>query len=282
MAINSTTSVRVVAALLGLVFFVSTVFNFGGCHSNNVPTATPQIVLDGPDITGIGEMLEYKATVKNTSEKVYLQWGVVKDGKEADYRISKEGSVLIGSGASPGKLLVIVNGVIVKRKYLVLNEVQELNPAFHTVTIGGDVPPNPLPPPAPTPDPGPTDGKYKIARLVYNTFNSSVTNKGTEVVDGVETPIRVIVAKSVANNYTTIAQSIDNNEFGTIVQIFTKLKELNTPCVTKYTGMDEEYTVYDKNIQAYIYQLFTNKTLGPVSDYADLFREIATGLNSIK
>jgi hypothetical protein len=261
MAVNNNLT-RVAAAVLGCVLLVVSVVD------RHPPSNSAEVTINGPETTGIGEILEYEAVVKNTNNELITQWDVVKDDQPANYKVIGN-SILIGSGAKSGKVLIIFNGAVLSRRYVFWTNVEKIPPVFKLVTINGT--PEPPPVPDPTPIPAPMDGKYGIASLVYKTYNNFLTGSN-----------RVSLATALAKNYNTVADSITNGELSTVAAIFKKLKDLNSPIVQSFPDLSGPYLDYDKIIQNYIYQLFTNNKLGPVEDYAGLLNEIAGGLKAVK
>lgn len=139
-------------------------------------------------------------------------------------------------------------------------------------------PPSPQPPvpgpvpPVPAPTPGPVDGRFHVARAVW------------DVAKAVASPDRVSEAKQIALNFRTVAADVRGGKLnGSLLKpqwmaISGALGTVNKPIVDKQPA----WKAAADQLADKIAELYGDDRLKSNADWADLFEEIATGLEAVK
>ena len=235
----------------------------------STPTVAFSVQINGPTSVNPGDFPDFTVTTKNlswfNSSPVY-QWDLLEaSAGEVPFKQLKTNQITFGV-APVAKQYYLVTTVNSYRNYLVYGYQEPLGIYVTPIAVNGGGPaPNPGPPPLPPTIP---DGKFAISTVSYGSF-PSVTNK-------------VAVANAIKSNYQGVAAAVRANTVGSLQDLFNKIKDANT-ATEKFYSLDVTAMVpFDSALKKRIYDLYNAKQLVKLTDYADLFDEIALGLNYIK
>lgn len=165
---------------------------------------SPALVIDGPVTSQLGDILEYKASVKDSGwflDKVVYQWKVLNNVGEVKVTQMSDDHIFFPAGLTAGKDYVVCSATL-EENYIVWTNVVPLDMRIVPVQIGGVTPgptppgPNPPVPPAPTPTPV-TDKLWAVAifdntQAVSLTKDQLAVHNGTEEMQGLLKPFDVI------------------------------------------------------------------------------------------
>lgn len=245
----------------------------------------PPLVVQGVDNpTPYGELVDLTIVDFKPSEdlvSIQYSWKVLAPDANGSYsdkkkvRVSADHkNVVFAAGLQRTEILAIVNGAytFVKKdkdgKILAVTTVQS-DMTVVRINVGAGPLPPPGPGPGPTPPPGPVtppDGKFKLAKVALD--NLSLVNS----------PTKVAVAKALASSYRKVATDIAGGKVADLGAAYKALKEGNQAALVGAGGSVEDWQNWDNTVRKQVYSLYLNKQLPNLTDYVDVFNEIASGL----
>lgn len=212
-------------------------------------------------------------------------WKVLdlSDGKEKRVR-EDGGSIFFGSGIVPKryKVYCAVTYLYAKKD----KDGHITSAATRTVLLSADLtvgepgpgpkppepgpgpkPPGPGPkPPGPDPKPVP-DGRFQLARLAVE--------EGGKITD----THRAAVARAMAGVYRSMAAAVAAGTIKNDAELLKKTREMNDARVAEVAeGAAAPWGPFTKVLGDRLFQLYQDKKLKSLSDYADAWKEIAEGL----
>jgi hypothetical protein len=269
------TSCRTKIALLFLLLFSQ--YSFGQFQP---PPTTDQKILGAENPIPLGELVDLSLSplpkLEHLAGSSYTWLVLDSDGTEKKFRPYENG-IFFGAGVHPKKMKVLcaVSYLFILKK----DEKQEavVKTFFLTATVViGDPPPTPPGPgPGPTPPvpPGPTpplpDGKFGLAKKVYEL--------------GARVPAADRKAGSaLASAYRGISAAIAAGTIKTPEDSLQKVKEANNAALQRIGVGKEGWIPFFTELQTIVFDLYASRKLNSVGDFAEAFNEIANGLEYIK
>lgn len=253
--------------------------------------AADKFVVPKHEVTGaenvipVNELIILKAGLAEPKPKylheVQYNWLVFADGKEKKNVLVFPDNTTIGFGRGSAKqmhALLVINYLYVVREnddpVSKITEVAQRSSGIIYIDIKLDGsnpnPPNPPIPPGPV-DPEFPDGKFKLAKVVYDLANSKVPQAN-----------RVKGAHAMATATAGISSAIRAGALREPAEILTKLKDANNNAL-KNAGVDvSDWDEFGLAFQDKLVELYRANKLKVASDYADVFDEVAIGLNKVK
>lgn len=206
-----------------------------------------------------------------------VSWQVFDGGTPKRVRSSGDG-IFFGAGVQPKKMLVIaaVSYLFVTKDADKIIDAQVRN-ALLTVELQIGQP-EPLPGPGPRPGPGPSpaptptlpEGRFGLAKTLYELANAKAAGdkaKGAAVL---------------AASFESLASAVAAGAYKTNDAILKATREANNGALMQ-AGIDvTEWDIFGQELQKVLYDLYKNKKLATPEDYSDAWKEIATGLRAVK
>jgi hypothetical protein len=193
-------------------------------------------------------------------------WRIFDGNNEKVLEGSNTETVMFGSGIAKKTLKVYcaVSQVFKDGSSKVFLLIKDLN-------IGDAPGPGPGPGPTPTPDPTFPDGRFQLSKFIYDASKT------------VNSPEREREARALSNAINGVASAISAGTIKTPDDALIKCKEANRTALQaispdSITRWEPTFTA----LQDRLYQLYTERKINTVSDFADAFREIAVGLNGVR
>lgn len=255
------------------IFFLNILF-LAGCVADAVPVpdVPPAIVTGAEKPVPVGELVTLTVSPNafpSNIINVHYEWKIIDStGTKKVWLGDNNQSVSFGTGATPGKITAILDPTYVygDAKTKVATNVKSAGISLIEVQVG-----DPAPTPNPTPDPTPVpvivpDGQFKLARVTYDSLTTTKsTNK--DFLSG------------LSNNYKAIAQQTRTATIKNINDAYATLKKSNQDAFTKFSEKPENWTPVENAITTAVYQLYTDKKLPTLMEYATAWAEISNGFD---
>lgn len=135
-----------------------------------------------------------------------------------------------------------------------------------SVVVQDDVEPGPTP----TPEPVIPDSKFKLVAVAYNQAKSVTSN------------LKVQAAQALANSYSTTAADINSGKIKSLTDAYNQVKTLNESAFAKLGEPVSNWSAWNEAIKTSVYQLYQQKQTSVLTDYAEVFSELAQGLSLVK
>lgn len=210
---------------------------------------------------------------------VSVDWRVFEGNTPKRVR-QQGGGIFFGAGVEPKKMLVIaaVSYLYLEKEGDKIKDAQVRSQLLTTeLQIGQSEPkpgPNPPTPPGPDPVPNPTpnlpNGRFGLAKTTY-----------LHAVTKVKEP-RAKAAQVLAESFESVASAVAAGAYKTGDQILTATKEANNAALATVNLDPNPWEDFGAELQKTLYELYKSKKIATAEDYADAWREIATGLKAIK
>lgn len=210
---------------------------------------------------------------------VSVDWRVFEGNTPKRVRQQGEG-IFFGAGVQPKKMLVIaaVSYLYLEKEGDKIKDAQVRNQLL-TVELqigqsepnpGPNPPPNPGPGPAPNPTPTLPDGRFGLAKTSYLLAVSKVKEP------------RAKAAHVLADAFESVASAVAAGAYKTGDQILAATKEANNAALAQANLDPNPWEEFGAELQKSLYEMYKSKKISTTDDYADAWREIATGLKAIK
>lgn len=251
----------------------------GFCYADEFVVPVQKIEVNsgvGGEIVPLGEVVQLN--ISNIEKKPdflnreVVSWKVYDGGKEKFFFKKDDKTIYFGTGIKSRTLKVFA---AVSYLYIKTNEDKSQTIEVKNVFLTKDVvigdPDNPAPPePGPNPEPKPEpvlpDGKYKLAKSVYDLGKSN-SAAGAQAL-----------AKSfrgMASKYAAVNMSLTDFLTGTTAANKQALADAKVSDVDKWDAFGTAF-------QDVIFNLYKNGTVRTKEDFIAAWNEIATGLEAIK
>ncbi len=210
-----------------------------------------------------------------------VDWKVFEGNVPKRVRPTGDG-IFFGAGVQPKKLLVIasVSYLYVTKEGDKITDAQTRIQVLTTeLQIGQSEPipgptptPTPGPGPAPTPTPTPTlpDGRFGLAKTSFLLATSKVAAP------------REKAALAISEAFESIASSVAAGAYKTGDAILKATKDANNSALASANLSPEPWEEFGTELQKVLYEMYKTKKITTAEDYADAWREIATGLKAVK
>jgi hypothetical protein len=248
----------------------------------------PDQRINAPESVDPGEVIIVSVTqIQNPPQFLYAatyRWKVLENGKiKTNIKEWPDGtSVLFGAGViRPGErsrvftiILSIAYLYVAKEKEDITGIGQRSVLLTTTITVNGSPSPGPGPP-SPGPNPGPTpvipDGKYGLARIVYQL-----------AMDTVPPGPRAKGAPVLYNSFNGIAASVAAGTLTDPRSLLTQTKTANQTALANAGVSAGDWDNFFVALQRVIFPLHSSGKLNTVQDFAEAWREIAAGLEKVR
>ena len=206
-----------------------------------------------------------------------VSWQVFDGGVPKRVRSSGDG-IFFGAGVQSKKLLVIaaVSYLFVVKDGDKITDAQVRNVLLTTeLQIGQPEPPpgpGPRPGPGPSPVPTPTlpEGRFGLAKTMYDlAVSKGPANKGK-------------AATIMAASFDSMASAVAAGAYKTTEAILKATREANNTALAQAGIEIAEWDAFGEEMQKILYEMHKNKKLASPEDYSDAWKEIATGLRAVK
>jgi len=261
--------------ILSILFIV-------GCAADvaPVPEVPPAVVTGAEKPVPIGELVTLTIAPNifpSDIINVHYEWKVIDSaGTKKVWLSDNNQSVSFGTGPVAGKITAILDPTYVygDSKTKVVADVKSAGISVIEVQVGDSpptpdpipVPPSPIPtPPAPVPVVIP-DGQFKLAKIVYDGL---LTNKSTNKE----------FLSSLSAVYKTVSQQVRAGVLTNLKDSYALLKKSNQDVFTKFGENTEGWKGLDDAVTASVYQLYTDKRLPTLLEYATAWTEISAGFD---
>ena len=223
----------------------------------------------------LGELVDLSISKITDPPKHFVSysvaWKVFDGDKEKRVREYQDG-IFFGSGIVPKKMTALV---AVTYLYAVKESDKIVDIATRTViistpvTIGDGNNPEPGPEPSPVdPEPAFPETRYNLHKKAYSLAMSKVP-----------TAARKAGAQNIAKSFESIASAVSAGAINEVDDILKKTTEANRSAVGSYRA---DWEPFFKQMQDILYTLYEDKQMVNVSDFAEAWREVASGLKSVK
>lgn len=223
----------------------------------------------------LGELVDLSISPIKDPPKHFLSysvaWKVFDGDKEKRVREYQDG-IFFGAGVVHKRMtaLVAVTYLYVVQDGDKISEVSTKTILLSTpVIIGDDSTPEPSPVPTP---PGPTpsfpESRYSLHRTSYSL-----------VMAKVPAAARKASSANIAKSFESIASAVSAGALSDVDAILKKTTEANRSAVGTYKA---DWEPFFKEMQEVLYTLYEDKKMVNVSDFAEAWREVATGLKAVK
>ena len=279
--LSLTRAVRV-AAVLGALWASAP---WASATDFQVPKVT-LVVADGngPVAPGaavaLGELVDVTVTPPDAPvpflEKTSSEWKVLEGGKEHKFKVAADGNIWYGAGIKPKRQQVFCVAT-----FLYVRRVNQSDPTsgvlevavrtqlvYVEVVIGDPAPPPPVVPPAP-PAPVVPDGKFKLARLVYDL--------GQKVPAG---DARARGAAALAQAFADSARRV--KETDDPAAVLKAATAANRQALTQAGLSPDDWNGFFTALGQALFDMYDKGTLDRATDFAQAFSEISDGLRAIK
>lgn len=221
----------------------------------------------------LGELVDLTISKITDPPKYFVSysvaWKVFDGDKEKRVREYQDG-IFFGAGIVPKKMtaLVAVTYLYVIKDMDKITDVATRTVIISTpVTIGDGNDPDPAPDPS-APDPSFPETRYNLHKKAYNLAMSKVPAAA-----------RKAGAQNIAKSFESIASAVSAGAINEVDDILRKTTEANRSAVGNSRA---DWEPFFKQMQDVLYTLYENKQMVNVSDFAEAWREVASGLKSIK
>jgi len=200
-----------------------------------------------------------------------MAWKVFDGDKEKRVREYQDG-IFFGAGVVNKKMtaLVAVTYLFAVKESDKIIEVGTKTVILSTpVLIGDGVNPEPGPTPGPVnPEPAFPESRYNLHRVSYGFATAKVPLTA-----------RRASANNIAKSFESIASAVAAGALNEVDDILRKTTEANRAAVGNYKA---DWEPFFKEMQEVLYKLYEDKKMVNASDFAEAWREVATGLKAIK
>lgn len=245
----------------------------------------PDQRINAPESVDPGEVIIVSVSqIQNPPQYLYAatyRWKVLENGKvKTNVKEWPDGtSVLFGAGViRPGEgsrvftiILSVAYLYVAKDKENITGIGQRSVLLTTTITVNGN--PNPGPAPGPGPSPGPVipDGKYGLAKIVYQL-----------AMDTVPPGPRAKGAPALSNSFNGIAASVAAGTLTDPRSLLTQTKTANQTALANAGVSSNDWDNFFVGLQKTIFPLHSSGKLNTVQDFAEAWREIAAGLEKVR
>ncbi len=208
-----------------------------------------------------------------------VDWKVFEGNVPKRVRPTGDG-IFFGAGVQPKKLLVIasVSYLYVTKEGDKITDAQTRIQVLTAELQIGQSEPIPGPTPTPTPGPGPAptptptlpDGRFGLAKTSFLLATSKVAAP------------REKAALLMAEAFDSIASSVAAGAYKTADTILKATKDANNAALASANLSPEPWEEFGNELQKVLYEMYKTKKITTAEDYADAWREIATGLKAVK
>lgn len=248
--------------------------------------AVPEQSIVGADKTvPLGELVELNVSAVVTKPEHYLssayRWKVydpVNDPFTGTVRLVEKkykempggSSVYFASGVEAKRLVVIcfVTHLYAVKEGDAVKEIATRTSILTAELVIG----NPAPPTPPTPDPALPEGRFGLAKFTCDAVTAKVKPDA----------VRARAAKALANSFRSVASAAAAGTISSPEDMLRKTRSVNDDALTAVNGTVESWSGFTVALQDRLYDLYTSGKIKTVPDYADAWKEIATGLDAVK
>jgi hypothetical protein len=219
----------------------------------------------------LGELVDLSVSPIKDPPKHFVSysiaWKVFDGDKEKRVREYQDG-IFFGAGVVPKKMTALV---AVTYLYVVKEGDKAIEVATKTVIISSPViigeDPGPSPDPV-APEPSFPEARYNLNKKAYSLAMSKVP-----------AAIRKGSATAVAKSFESMASAVAAGAIMEVDDLLKKTTESNRVAVGANKAAWEPFF---KEMQDTLYSLYESKQMVTASDFAEAWREVATGLKAIK
>jgi hypothetical protein len=219
----------------------------------------------------LGELVDLTVSPIKDSPKHFVSysiaWKVFDGDKEKRVREYQDG-IFFGAGVVPKRMTALV---AITYLYVVKEGDKAAEIATKTVIISSPViigeDPGPTPDPV-APEPSFPEARYNLNKKAYSLAMSKVP-----------AAIRKGSATAVAKSFESIASAVAAGAIMEVDDLLKKTTESNRAAVGANKAAWEPFF---KEMQDTLYSLYESKQMVTASDFAEAWREVATGLKAIK
>ena len=220
----------------------------------------------------LGELVDLSVSPIKDPPKYFvsysLAWKVFDGDKEKRVREYQDG-IFFGAGVVNKKMtaLVAITYLFAIKEGDRISEVGTKTVLLSTPVIIGSDSPDPSPDPV-EPEPSFPESRYSLNSKAYKAAMSKVP-----------TQARKAGAKNIAKSFESIASAVSAGALNQVDDILKKTTEANRAAVGNYRA---DWEPFFKYMQDALYTLYEEKQMVNVNDFAEAWREVATGLKSVK
>ena len=232
----------------------------------------PQQKIVGAELpVPLGELVDLTVSPIKDPPKHFVScsiaWKVFDGDKEKRVREYQDG-IFFGAGVVPKRMTALV---AITYLYVVKEGDKTAEIATKTVIISSPViigeDPGPNPDPA-APEPSLPEARYNLQKKAYSLAMSKVP-----------AAIRKSTATAVAKSFESMASAVAAGAIMEVDDLLKKTAESNRAAVGTNKAAWEPFF---KEMQDILYSLYESKQMVTASDFAEAWREVASGLKSIK
>lgn len=257
---------RILAAVAAVLFlYTSSVFA--------TDFVVPQQKIVGAETPiPLGELVDLSISPIKDPPKHFLSysvaWKVFDGDKEKRVREYQDG-IFFGAGVVPKKMtaLVAVTYLYAVKETEKIVEVATKTVILSTPVLIGEENPEPTPDPV-EPEPSFPESRYSLNSKAYKAAMSKVPSAA-----------RKAGAKNIAKSFESIASAVSAGALNQVDDILKKTTEANRAAVGNYKA---DWEPFFKYMQDVLYTLYEDKQMVNVNDFAEAWREVATGLKAVK
>lgn len=222
----------------------------------------------------LGELVDLSISKISDPPKHFVSysvaWKVFDGDKEKRVREYQDG-IFFGAGIVPKKMtaLVAVTYLYAVKDADKITEVATKTVIISTpVTIGDGNDPEPVVPNPVDPDPSFPETRYNLHKKAYSLAMTKVPAAA-----------RKAGAQNIAKSFESIASAVAAGAINEVDDILKKTTEANRSAVGTYRA---DWEPFFKQMQDILYTLYEDKQMVNVNDFAEAWREVASGLKSVK
>jgi hypothetical protein len=230
-----------------------------------------QKILGAETPVPLGELVDLSVSPIKDPPKNFVSysiaWKVFDGDKEKRVREYQDG-IFFGAGVVPKRMTALVAVTylyVVKEGDKVIEVATKTVIISSPVIIGEDI--------APSPDPVAPEPSFPEARYNLNKKSYSIA------MSKVPAAIRKGSATAVAKSFESIASAVAAGAIMEVDDLLKKTAESNRAAVGANKAAWEPFF---KEMQDTLYSLYESKQMVTASDFAEAWREVATGLKAIK
>lgn len=221
----------------------------------------------------LGELVDLSISPIKDPPKYFtsysVAWKVFDGDKEKRVREYQDG-IFFGAGVVPKRMtaLVAVTYLYTVKEGDKITDVGTKTVILSTpVIIGEDPGPDPAPDPV-NPEPTFPETRYNLGSKAYKAAMSKVPSTA-----------RRAGAKNIAKSFESIASAVSAGALNQVDDILKKTTEANRAAVGNYRA---DWEPFFKYMQDVLYTLYEDKQMVNVNDFAEAWREVASGLKVVK
>jgi len=222
----------------------------------------------------LGELVDLSISKISDPPKHFVSysvaWKVFDGDKEKRVREYQDG-IFFGAGIVPKKMtaLVAVTYLYAVKDADKITEVATKTVIISTpVTIGDGSDPEPVVPNPVDPDPSFPETRYNLHKKAYSLAMTKVPAAA-----------RKAGAQNIAKSFESIASAVAAGAINEVDDILKETTEANRSAVGTYRA---DWEPFFKQMQDILYTLYEDKQMVNVNDFAEAWREVASGLKSVK